>query len=215
MGKDTFYFSHDYNARTDKKIKKLIRAHRMEGYGIFWALVEDLYNNDNELEADYEAIAEELKSTIPVVKSVVEDFELFVISSGSFGSNSIAARLGARVDKSEKARASINTRWAKVKEAKEGSGSEVKKSFVEPDLSEVVKYFVDNGFSAELGDKAWRYYNEAKWHDGLGNAVKNWKQKMQAVWFKKDNNLKEEVKNKGDVTIIPSNKIKLTNVIKK
>ena len=43
--KDTFYFPHDYNSRTDEKIKLLIRKHGIEGYGIFWAIVEDLYNN--------------------------------------------------------------------------------------------------------------------------------------------------------------------------
>ena len=47
MPKDTFYFSHDYNARNDEKIKMLIRKHGMIGYGVFWAIVEDLYNIKN------------------------------------------------------------------------------------------------------------------------------------------------------------------------
>ena len=41
MPKDTFYFSHDYNARNDEKIKRLIRKHGMQGYGVFWSIVED------------------------------------------------------------------------------------------------------------------------------------------------------------------------------
>ena len=44
MAKETFYFSHDYNARNDIKIKKLILKHGFCGYGIFWAIIEDLYN---------------------------------------------------------------------------------------------------------------------------------------------------------------------------
>jgi len=45
MPKDTYYFSHDYNCRNDEKIKRLLRKHGMCGYGIFWSIVEDLYNN--------------------------------------------------------------------------------------------------------------------------------------------------------------------------
>ena len=57
MSKDTFYFSHDYNVRNDIKIKKLINKHGFLGYGLFWAIIEDLYNNTNVLPMDYECIA--------------------------------------------------------------------------------------------------------------------------------------------------------------
>lgn len=40
MAKDTFYFSHDYNARNDEKILELRSAYGAEGYGIFWMVVE-------------------------------------------------------------------------------------------------------------------------------------------------------------------------------
>ena len=56
MSKDTFYFSHDYNSRNDEKIKSLLRKHGMQGYGLFWALIEDLYNNANALRTDSEGI---------------------------------------------------------------------------------------------------------------------------------------------------------------
>ena len=38
--KDTFYFSHDYNARNDEKILELRSNYGAEGYGIFWMVVE-------------------------------------------------------------------------------------------------------------------------------------------------------------------------------
>ena len=44
---ETFYFSHDYNTRADTKIKKILARHGYLGYGLFWAIVEDLYNNKN------------------------------------------------------------------------------------------------------------------------------------------------------------------------
>lgn len=78
--KDTFYFSHDYNSRTDDKIKRLIRKHGMLGYGIFWAIIEDLYNNANAMRTDYEGIAYELRTTENIVESIIKDFDLFLIS---------------------------------------------------------------------------------------------------------------------------------------
>lgn len=115
MGKDTFYFSHDYNARTDEKIKLLIRKHGLRGYGIFWAIVEDLYNNANALRTDYDGIAFELREDIEVVKSVLNDFNLFQFDDGCFGSLSVQKRLDERNEKSKTARESANKRWSKNK----------------------------------------------------------------------------------------------------
>jgi len=93
MPKLTFYFSHDYNARNDEKIKVLIRKHGMIGYGIYWSIVEDLYHNANALRTDYEGIAFDLRAQCDVVKSVVEDFNLFEVSENFFGSKSVQRRL--------------------------------------------------------------------------------------------------------------------------
>ena len=111
MPKDTFYFSHDYNARNDEKIKRLIRKHGMIGYGIFWSIVEDLYNNANALRTDYEGIAYDLRSDCDIVASVVNDFDLFIFNGDFFGSNSVQERLDQRNSKSESARKSASYRW--------------------------------------------------------------------------------------------------------
>ena len=111
MPKDTFYFSHDYNARNDEKIKRLIRKHGMIGYGIFWSIVEDLYNNANALRMDYDGIAYDLRSDSDTIFSVINDFDLFVFDIDTFGSISVQNRLNERNDKSIKARESANKRW--------------------------------------------------------------------------------------------------------
>jgi len=116
MSKDTFYFSHDYNTRADDKIKGLIRKHGMTGYGVFWAIVEDLYNNANALRTDYEGIAYDLRVDAEMVKSIINDYDLFCFENGSFGSTSIEKRLDERNNKSGKARESALKRWNKVKE---------------------------------------------------------------------------------------------------
>lgn len=111
--KETFYFSHDYNARTDEKIKKLIKKHGMAGYGIFWSIVEDLYNNANVLRTDYDGIAYDLRSENGVIKSIINDFDLFGIEDDFFGSESIERRLDERSERSEKARQKAFKRWRK------------------------------------------------------------------------------------------------------
>jgi len=114
MAKESFYFSHDYNARNDFKIKKLIMKHGMAGYGIFWAIIEDLYNNTNVLRLDYESIAFDLRSTENIIDSIINDFDLFIVDGSNFGSISVQSRLDQRNEKSLKARESVQKRWNKT-----------------------------------------------------------------------------------------------------
>lgn len=113
MAKDTFYFSHDYNTRNDEKIKFLIRKHGMEGYGIFWAIIEDLYNNANSLKSDYDGIAYDLRVQSDTVKSIINDYDLFVFDGDCFGSLSVQNRIEERDSKSLKARKSALKKWGR------------------------------------------------------------------------------------------------------
>lgn len=110
---ETFYFSHDYNVRTDKKVKKLLARHGYMGYGIFWALVEDLYNNHNSMTADYECLAFDLRVDVKIIKSIINDFDLFVVEGDEFRSNSIEKRLGKINEKIVKAKESAAIGWQK------------------------------------------------------------------------------------------------------
>lgn len=191
--KDTFYFSHDYNARQDIKIKKLLVKHGMVGYGVFWSIVEDLYNNANALPTDYESIAYELRIDIQVVKSVINDFDLFVIDGKEFGSKSIENRLNERNEKSKKARKSALARWNKEKTdanalqpqsesnaIKESKGKESKErsiSLKQPSLEEIKEYILAKGYCVDA-IKFYSYFTESNWVDSNGKKVKNWKQKI-------------------------------------
>ena len=114
--KETFYFSHDYNARSDEKIKRLLVKHGFLGYGVYWAIVEDLYQNANAMRTDYECIAYELRVNEDCIKSIINDFDLFEIEGDVFGSLSVQRRLDERDKKSKKARESALYRWNKNKE---------------------------------------------------------------------------------------------------
>lgn len=61
--------------------------------------------------------------------------------------------------------------------------------FTPPTLAEVVDYFFESGYTKSSGEKAFKYYNDAGWKDSKGNKVRNWKQKMQGVWFKDENKI--------------------------
>ena len=116
MKKNTFYFSHDYNARSDGKIKKLFAKFGASGYGLYWCIIEDLYQNANALQTDYDSIAYDLRTDVNIVKSIINDFDLFVIDGNIFKSLSVERRLLERNSKSESARKSATYRWDKERE---------------------------------------------------------------------------------------------------
>ncbi len=58
-----------------------------------------------------------------------------------------------------------------------------------PTLENVKAYFLENGYDENIAIKAFNYYEVANWKDSKGKVVKNWKQKMQGVWFKDENKL--------------------------
>ena len=62
-----------------------------------------------------------------------------------------------------------------------------KNKFSPPTLEDVKSYFLENGYTENSAQKAFDYYSTAGWRDSRGNQVKNWKQKMIAVWFKDEN----------------------------
>lgn len=111
MAKDTFYFSHDYNARNDKKIGALVREYKSSGYGIFWAACEMMHEEGGELEMDdltYSALAKDLNEDFELIKKVIEDciykYKLFKSSELKLVSDRVCRNLERRSDISEKRR---------------------------------------------------------------------------------------------------------------
>ena len=47
--KDTFYFQHDYNARNDPKLQDVLIDLGVEGIGVFWCIIEQLYEQGGKL----------------------------------------------------------------------------------------------------------------------------------------------------------------------
>ena len=100
MAKETFYFSHDSNAITDTKILNMRADYGMEGYGLFWAIIEMLRNEkDYMLTIDkntFRAIQTLTNTTIDVeqfIQNCIEDYKLFAQNDGKFYSNSLLNRM--------------------------------------------------------------------------------------------------------------------------
>lgn len=77
--KDAYYFSHDANARNDIKIIRLRRSLGLEGYGIYFCLIEMLREqNDYRLPlANIPDIAFDINTSEEKVKAVILSFDLF------------------------------------------------------------------------------------------------------------------------------------------
>ncbi|RKY09301.1 MAG: hypothetical protein DRP65_07970 [Planctomycetota bacterium] len=77
--------------------------------------------------------------------------------------------------------------------AREGKQKRQKKQFVPPSELEVVRFFQEKGYSVAAAKKAYSHYALADWHDTNGKPVRNWKQKMNTVWFRDENRAKSDI----------------------
>ena len=106
------YFLHQSNSFYDYKIIKMRSKLGIESYGIFWAVLELLFNEENKLCIDdYNALAFSLQCDSALLKQVIEDFDLFVIEDGCFYSKRLNEHIEEINTKSIKAKENAKKRW--------------------------------------------------------------------------------------------------------
>lgn len=132
MAKETYYFSHDFHARSDPKLIRVAMKHKMTGVGVYWCIIEMLYENEGLLLlSDCERIAYELKEDIELINSIVKNFDLFHADATTFWSDSAIERTNIRTEKSNKASDSAKIRWANANAKRTHSeGNAIKDSIV-------------------------------------------------------------------------------------
>lgn len=118
MAKETYYFSHDSNAITDTKILNMRADYGLEGYGLYWAIIEMMRNEeDYKLTLNkntYRAIKTLTNTTIDIEKFIndcLEDYELFEQDDEKFYSNSLLRRMQEKEKKSAIAKEKACKRW--------------------------------------------------------------------------------------------------------
>lgn len=199
--KNSYYFQHDYTANSDAKVLFLRQGLGMEGYGIYWFIIEQLACAGGVLPLKIvPVLAMQMQTSIEKVNAVIKGFELFEVSKNDFFSVRLNEQLDFRKMLSVKGKEGVAIREAKRAalrgassnpSSKERKGKKEKK-FIAPSVSDVVVYFTENGYSESSAKTAFNFYNVANWIDSKGNPVKNWKQKMQGVWFKPENEAAKE-----------------------
>lgn len=132
MAKETFYFSHDYNARNDDKILELRAKYGAEGYGIFWMIIETMAENENGgakagliggLSLGY-GVAKEL--LVNIFKYCLE-IDLFYEESGYYYSKRLLTHKEFRKELSKNGAEGAKKRWRGYSppNAKERKGKEI------------------------------------------------------------------------------------------
>lgn len=215
--KDAYWFKHDSNVRNDLKIVKLRREMGREASDVYFDILCILREQkDYKFPVkNIGDIAYDLRFEEEKLKKIVNDYELFQTKSGYFFSRRLLCDMEEWEDKKAKRRAagskggvakakqnpSIATllleqnpsnalaieKSIEEKRKEEEKRGKDKKKFTPPSIEEVLEYFTNAGYRADVAEKAFEYYDTAGWKDGQGKQVRNWKQKMISVWFKEEN----------------------------
>ena len=193
MKKDAFYFSHDYNAHNDVKILFMRQQLGMEGYGIYWFLIESLADAGGILPMKIlPVLSMQMHTTEVKVKALIENFELFQITDNQF----ISIRLIEHLEKrelitklnSEKGKKSAEKRkltsvqpQLSIGSTKERKGKERKVKEIEstitnnlsksnlfrepkiPNKEEVHHAFLNSGGTNEMAEKFFNKYSATGW----------------------------------------------------
>ena len=118
MSKDAYYVPHDSNAKDDPKCVLLIEQLGMEGYGIYWMLIETLREQPDYTYpvANIPALGRRYNTTAEKVKTVVCNYGLFTVKDDKiFFSDSLNRRMlvfeEKRAKRSEAGRLGNAARW--------------------------------------------------------------------------------------------------------
>lgn len=117
--KDVYYFSHDCNARNDEKVLAMRSVYGLEGYAMYFMLVEILREQQdfklketkyiwNTLAMQIGVDAEKVKK---FVTDCVDEFELFVSENGYLFSASLIKRMNLFREISEIRSKAAKARW--------------------------------------------------------------------------------------------------------
>jgi hypothetical protein len=121
--KDTQYFQHDYNARSDKKMAALLMKYKSAGYGVYWCVVEMMHEEKGLLEFDKLTILsiakdmnEDSDTVSKILKDCIDEFKLFEMNGDNMlKSNRVLKNIKHR-QKVSKSRAIAGKRGAIAKQ---------------------------------------------------------------------------------------------------
>ena len=122
MKKDAYYFPHFSNARHDRKLKRVIKDLGIEGYGIYFMVLEVLRDQQDFRYpiTDIDLLADEFGTSESKLSVVIKNYDLFEIDEDSnFFSTKMIVYLQPYIERTEKARSMARKRWDKARELPE------------------------------------------------------------------------------------------------
>jgi len=112
MKNKAYYFSHDGNAHNDVKIQYMTADLGMEGYGIYWYLIETLFEAGGYLPMNMiKILAKKMDTTEPKVRVVVEKYGLFQIIDNEFFSERLLLHFNTIEKLSVSGKKGARMRW--------------------------------------------------------------------------------------------------------
>jgi uncharacterized protein YdaU (DUF1376 family) len=194
-------------------IRIMCLMHKIERYGTILLLQKD-YQTDNNISNFAKKLVKYLPYSEKVIedglielieegvlqidgnilsqKRMIEDNELSIKRSKS-GSKGMKKRYEKKNDDfvitKDITKCITNTENENENINKE-KGVRGEKQLKKPTLEEVKQYFREKGYTEQSAITAYEYYEAGGWIDSRGRKVKNWKQKMIAVWFNEQNKIK-------------------------
>lgn len=114
MKKDAYYFPHFSNARNDRKIRRTIKELGLEGYAIYFMLLEVLREQRDFKYplSDIDLLADEFGSQEPKVRVVICNYDLFIVDkTENFFSIRMIENLQPYLERSKRAQKAATIRW--------------------------------------------------------------------------------------------------------
>ena len=196
MKKDAFYFPHFCNARHDRKIKRVLKELGIEGYGIYFMLLEVLREQTDFRYplSEIDLLADEFGTSEQKVRVVICNYGLFEIDENEMlfslklieflqpylkmkEQRSLAGKSSAEKrkqltlnDRSTTVEQSKVNKVNKVKETKETTQST-------PEFEEFKNFAVTHKSTIDLNALKLKYNSwvENGWKNGNNKPIKNWK----------------------------------------
>lgn len=206
--KKSLYFQHDYNARNDPKLQDVLIDHGVAGLGLFWCIVEQLYEQDGTLALkSCKSIAYALHAKVAMVESIVKDYGLFGNDGENFWSDSILRRLARSKNIAAQRKAAALVRWkaeheeqtncnanAMQEQCKTAVNKDIDKDekenekkivqrFIPPTIAEVQAYIQQKGYSIDA-ESFVAFYESKGWMVGK-NKMKDWHMAL-VTWSKRN-----------------------------
>lgn len=107
-------FPHEYNARNNPKLQNVLSALGLEGIGLYWCLIEQLYEQGGKIPINQcNCIAFGLHLDCNCIERIINDFGLFETDGQYFWSNRVLDAINQQVSLSEKRKSASQKRWQK------------------------------------------------------------------------------------------------------